>query len=790
MPIFRRDRCAWIGFALALASLVSLPVIAGDSFAALSKRDRQELWSSNIALLERVRSENSIDTIIPPEPVNPKDERVARWLDDYRRAITEHQERQTTEFERYVQRATGHIEKNEIREALIEANRARDNAVDTDAMLQSEWMKQLTNAAVDLAQQYRDNTEWRRAYEVYYNLSDLYPDRDDLTKAKKDCLTYARLDAMYEKDGGWAERLEDIVPRNASDALDRIERFYVERADFMAITRSAYESLLLICDSKVMRETFDGLAGDDLREQFRLRLQKRLKRINNSDRFTVAYAQEYFRRALTINEQTVNLPESLIVYEYVAGALDPLDEFTSVIWPVEFREFDKHTRGDFVGVGISINGGGDKPINVVSPLEDTPAYRAGILPEDQITHVNGQSLEGVSLTKAVGMITGPIRSEVTLTIRRESEGRTFDVVLVRDNIEIQSVRGYTRDPNDPQVWDFLVDKELGIAYVRVNSFQDNTVSQMQNAIDQAIDQGAKGLILDLRFNPGGLLKTAVEVTRLFQSRDEKVVSTRGLRDEPWEPPPATVDGPYKDLPLILLVNEYSASASEIVAGALEDNARAVVLGQRTYGKFSVQKLMELGGSIAHLKLTTARYYLPLGRSLHHDEGAETWGVEPDVAVNLIPKEIYRVRQMQTEREILAKAGKKKDALEQKESDPSADPAVPSESADEQLDHAGADTDENEKSADNAASHDLDKKADDTAVTDEMVDLDGDAVADGEEDADDEDRLNLAPDPNEVPDVDLQLDTAVLLFRLHLLGQSTPQLAVGEREPQPQTAVKE
>jgi len=353
------------------------------------------------------------------------------------------------------------------------------------------------------------------------------------------------------------------------------------------------------------------------------------------------------------------------------------------------------------------------------------------------------------------MITGPIGTEVTLTIFRPSEDRSIEHTLKRALVKIVSVKGITRKPDDPENWDYIIDDVLGVAYVRMGSFQENTVDQLRQAIDEAVADGGRGLILDLRFNPGGLLKSAVEVSQLFLEAGKNVVSTRGLpgREDEWFAPQASSDGPYTNIPMIVLVNEYSASASEIVSGALRDHNRAVVLGERTFGKFSVQKLMRLSrGSETHLKLTTARYYLPSGQSLHHEEGAVEWGVTPAVEVALVPKEIRRVGSIRRNRDVLVAPGaaKSDEAAAQKPTDDEdkVEPAAPDEDVP------------------------LDEGADDEAE-------------DEDEDEDDEDKLDLEPDPNELPDVDVQLDTAVLLMRLHLIGETTLRLAAIEHDKKEQ-----
>ena len=366
-------------------------------------------------------------------------------------------------------------------------------------------------------------------------------------------------------------------------------------------------------------------------------MERKLRQIQAQDELTYREALMYFRRALDINEETARLPEAMIVREYTDSSLEKLDEFTSMIWPSDYREFEKHTQGNFIGVGIQIRNKynedlKDTEIVVVSPLEDTPAYRAGIQADDIITKVNGESLVGIPVTKAVTKITGPKGTTVNLTIRRtleNGEQAELDIPLRREVVEIQSVKSLARSQSDEQQWDFVIDRKMGIGYVRINSFQENTVSQLAEALREAADRGMRGLILDLRYNPGGLLKSAVQMAELFLPEGARIVSTKGLRSKEW-PVDAEINGRFKDLPLIVLINDASASASEIVSGAIHDHGRGLVIGQRSFGKFSVQNLIRLMHSQAHLKLTTARYYLPSGKSLHREEGATAWGVEPDI----------------------------------------------------------------------------------------------------------------------------------------------------------------
>jgi carboxyl-terminal processing protease len=289
----------------------------------------------------------------------------------------------------------------------------------------------------------------------------------------------------------------------------------------------------------------------------------------------------------------------------------------------------------------------------VTPLENSPALRAGVQPGDLIIGVDGGTTAGWTTDQAVREITGKEGSEVTLTIYRPTTGQEIDFVLSRGRIQLTTIRGVERVGGGGDEWNYMLDSETGIAYVRLTGFNPESFDELSKALESARNQGMKGLVLDLRGNPGGLLDVAVEIVSLFVPNGE-VVSTIG-RVERKQKLNVRGKAQYADLPLVALVNEGSASASEILAGALQDHQRAVVLGARTFGKGSVQRVLALNRrlgiprdsrSAARLKLTTALYYLPSGRSPHKQTpDAEVWGVEPDLDVELTPKEFGKVMEL-------------------------------------------------------------------------------------------------------------------------------------------------
>ena len=295
----------------------------------------------------------------------------------------------------------------------------------------------------------------------------------------------------------------------------------------------------------------------------------------------------------------------------VEGMLQTLDPHSSYMPPRDFKDMQVQTRGEFGGLGIEVtmeNG----LVKVVSPIDDTPASRAGILSGDMISHIDGEQVLGLTLSETVERMRGPIDSEITITVLRESEPAPFDVHLVRNVVKIRSVRWRREDD---------------VGYVRITSFTEQTQDGLREGIAKLrheIGDRMKGLVLDLRNNPGGLLDQAISVSDSFLDQGE-IVSTRGRRSDSAQRYNAELGDLTDGLPMVVLINSGSASASEIVAGALQDHRRAVVLGTRSFGKGSVQTIIPLPGNGA-MRLTTARYYTPSGRSI------QATGIEPDITV--------------------------------------------------------------------------------------------------------------------------------------------------------------
>ncbi|NCT82071.1 MAG: S41 family peptidase [Comamonadaceae bacterium] len=320
--------------------------------------------------------------------------------------------------------------------------------------------------------------------------------------------------------------------------------------------------------------------------------------------------------------------EKKLINDAIAGMVSGLDPHSQFFDKKSFKEFREGTTGKFVGVGIEI-GMEDGLVKIVSPIEGSPAFRAGLKSGDLISRIDDTAVRGLSLDQAVKKMRGEPATKVSLSIYRKAENRSFPVTITREEIKVQSVRAKVIEP--------------GYAWIRVSQFQDRTVDDFAKKLEEIYKQEPrlKGLVLDLRNDPGGLLDGAIAISAAFLPKDVEVVSTNGQIAESKASYKATPedyrrrsgDDPIKRLPvalktvpLVVLVNEGSASAAEIVAGALQDHKRATVMGAQTFGKGSVQTVRQLGPETA-LKITTARYYTPSGRSI------QAKGIVPDVLLD-------------------------------------------------------------------------------------------------------------------------------------------------------------
>lgn len=339
--------------------------------------------------------------------------------------------------------------------------------------------------------------------------------------------------------------------------------------------------------------------------------------------------------------------ERKLVEDMINGGLERLDPHSSYINNRDFKQFNRNTKGKFGGIGIQV--GYDRSnrglLTVISPMVGTPAYEAGVLAGDTIVRIDGKKTDNMRIDEAVDLIQGDPDSLITLTVVHDGGKELVEIPIRRAIIKVQSVLGDKRKEN--KEWDYFLDQNSKIGYLRISSFSETASAEVKNVIVNLQKEGVKGLILDLRNNPGGLLKAAVEISDMFLS-EGKIVSTRGRnqQEEVIEArPEGTMFLPPEKYPIAVLINRNSASASEILAAALQDHNRAVVIGERSYGKGSVQNIIDLENKSSGLKLTTASYWRPNGKNIHRfpdSKETDEWGVKPNPDYEIILKDEERL----------------------------------------------------------------------------------------------------------------------------------------------------
>lgn len=453
-------------------------------------------------------------------------------------------------------------------------------------------------------------------------------------------------------------------------------RRHVTQKPMSELLFGGLENIRTMATTHDLGTVFPGLKDEAQRRQLLAFVDEQEAALAKGGDLDAAQVSKLLTRLSEKNAQTVRITPSAFIHEFGAGAMSRLDEFSEIIWPDEVRRFQKSTQGRFVGVGIQIEYDELQNIRVVSPIEGTPAQRAGVKPGDIISKVDGRSIFGLSLDQAVDVITGPENTDVELTLERpivdntvkpaektepakeagqeaakevakeapQGKKETLTFRLHRSVIKVVTAKGWKRDGAKEDAWNWFIDPANKIGYVRLTQFADTTCGELERAVSDMKRQGLSALVLDLRFNPGGLLDQAVCIGRKFVNVEGgPIVRTQGpngrLDSTEWSDPS---EASLSHIPVIVLVNQGSASASEIVSGCIATYAHkgqldALVLGARSYGKGSVQNVWPVTSNCI-IKVTTAHYMLPNNKIIHRLPGAETWGVEPDLKVEMLPKQ--------------------------------------------------------------------------------------------------------------------------------------------------------
>lgn len=558
--------------------------------------------------------------------------------------------------------------------ALSHACEAKELTDDAEAFCRQEWVAELICDADRHGKELMKENQWLDALMIYGRdgLSGIDADnvafKDMLKKANR----HVRVHNIYGRNGAsatpttgkatsapataddepkWRRMIAGIDTVMVRTAIERIDSSYVKKPDYRKMGLAGLDAIRVLADSRRAAETLNALTDKQKRLVFLKGVDRQIKHLKEiKDTVDYLHVTEALNCILDLNAETLNLPAEVVNMEFAEGMLSSLDKFTSMIWPYQEEEFRKRTLGSFYGIGVQIRKEAGRPIEVITPLADTPAIRAGIRAGDYIIRVGPHETKMMDLERAVKLITGKKGTIVTLTIRRAGMSKPFPVDIKRDTIHIQTIKGWKRLPSGK--WDFFIDPDERIGYIRLTQFTGDTADKLhQVLLDlRQAKPPVRGVIVDMRFNPGGLLSAAEDVSDEFLPRG-LIVQIKGRKSQ--SPPRiATARGAYQRGEVIVLVNQYSASAAEIVAGALKDWKRARIVGQRTYGKGSVQRPMPLKSRRAKLKLTTAYYYLPSGRCLHRTNGAKTWGVDPDVSVPVTVRQMNRWAEIRQETDIL------------------------------------------------------------------------------------------------------------------------------------------
>lgn len=585
----------------------------------------------------------------------------------------------------------GHVLKDERVKNLIARAGAVAHAEEGKGnLLVAGELFSLLNGLLDIEGTYRSDVErlnQRLSMVRFYAPHRLWEQRD------------SRLRAMSEKPlppynpvgDDFRERLKGVDSTLVIRALAYAPR-HVDGADLRVLVASGLDALVLMAQTPDLAEAFPKINDKDAVAKFVAAVSHAREQVMaRKEPVDVVTLDNVIQSVTDAGFTGLDIPREALLHEFGIGAYLPLDDYSVIIWPDELRRFEKNTQGKFVGVGVQIEYDEQSAVRIVTPLEGTPAHRAGIHPGDIITQIDGKSIYGLSLDQVVDLITGPAGTDVKVTIeRKESDPsakltdatkgatdaapianpagepaaadavktQTIEKTLTRSVIKVATVKGWDRKGSGEYDWDWFVDRDRGIGYVRLTQFADDTGRELDAAIRQMREVGLKGLILDLRFNPGGLMDQAVRVARRFiKIEDGDIVMARGASGmiesrERTIPAQATL----ADIPVIVLVNEGSASASEIVSGAIACHSRAgdtdaLVLGARSFGKGSVQNVWRLTQN-ASMKLTIQYYMLPDKTILHRKPGSLVWGVEPNLSIDMLPKQTTDVLKLRRDADVM------------------------------------------------------------------------------------------------------------------------------------------
>jgi carboxyl-terminal processing protease len=568
------------------------------------------------------------------------------------------------------------IDVNNITKVLSIVSRAGEFADkhQRQDLLSNPFVEGVSQQALDRAAELESQGKWLDAYIVCYSwLQTIEPNNRQYSDYAEQLVEKANIVGSFQDSPCETsrERYEKVEERMFVRAIDALHFNYVKYIDYPEMATRALGRCQLLAEvigsSEKVREALFGEDGEDAVD-FSVYDEKlaawsvALKAIRDEiDHSVIGLSKKkflhVFENVLALNLTTIQLPNTVLIAQFAEAALSVLDPYTVMVWPRQVQDFEKTMTNEFTGIGIEITKQKGL-LTVASLLPDTPAYTSGLDAGDVIECVDTVATKDMSLTCAVRRITGPSGTEVKLTIRRPGEDQTRAIAITRARIKVPTIRGWQRTESGK--WLYTIDDQNKIGYVRITSFSASTPTDFEEVLSQLEARGLKGLILDLRFNTGGLLDSAVEIVDRFIDKGV-IVTTRKPKYLPTYAFAHEKDT-HPNYPLVVLINRASASASEIVSGALQDKVhnRAVLVGERTHGKGSVQGITPYPGGSCQLKYTMAYYHLPSGQRVESKDavkkdGRDDWGVGPDIKVRLRSDEIKKMIDVQRNNDVLIQA---------------------------------------------------------------------------------------------------------------------------------------
>ncbi len=670
------------GVFLALALVSGAPTLGQTEGVVTGDQKALARWSQDLWTSAQGGASGKALELLNAVPSGAADDDLRASVERYRTNI----ERRETERSESIAKAraelAGALEKDNLVDAMrsvIEIDTLNHN---DRSVLDDPGVRELVARAEAKAREMEAGGDWLRAHVLFARLHLLFdrertyePDvrrlglRRTMLRFYVPELLHNMISAQRVEDGeeplpafnklgeDWREKLSGVDEGMVFRAIGTGAQMHVDREPLADIMVAGFEAVRTMVTTSDLAEAFPRLKERDDVERFVSFLDSRIASLRASPaKADFSELVVSVRRMLSTNDSTVRIDRAAVLHEFADGAMGELDEFSSIIWPGDLEQFERTTQGTFKGVGVQITQNEAGDIRVVTPLSGTPAARAGIRAGDLIRKVNGESTLGMGTLQAVTLITGEEGTPVTLSVEREGHDGLMEFNLIRAEIPIHAVKGWRRTGPDELDWDWFIDRASRIGYVRLSQFTNNTTAELRKAATEMAAGGVKGLILDLRGNPGGLLNEATGVVSQWVDQGVVVTQEDNTGVERARETVRFGDALLSDIPTIVLVNEGSASASEIVAGALQDYRKAVIVGDRSFGKGSVQQVLGLGPRAA-FKLTTQYYRLPgrdgaPGRLIHRRPESTRWGIEPDVVVEMLPKQFLDAYQLRTEADVV------------------------------------------------------------------------------------------------------------------------------------------